>query len=214
VFTSNSLAGQPPSPYQQVLYWKIGEKSSRLVVVNLLSIPVAVVFGIGFFIFVRTLGGAPKFGLSNTEILIFLIGIIIVLALHEFVHGVLMQSFGAKPRYGFFVKGLMFYAKAPGYAFKRNRYIIIVLGPLVSLSILACLGIVLLSGTPLVWLLALGAIVNASAASADLWITAIVLRYPASAYVVDERDGMRILVPQGDTKVAEKKTETDTACKD
>jgi hypothetical protein len=201
VFTSNSFAGQPPAHYQEVLYWKISEKSSRLVVAKLLSIPVAVVFGIGFFIFARTLGGSPKFGLNTNEILIFLIGIIIVLALHEFVHGILMQRFGAKPRYGFFVKGLMFYAKAPGYAFKRTQYLIIVLGPLVSLSILACLGIVMLSGTPLVWVLALGAIVNASAASADLWIAAIVLRYPASAYVVDERDGMRILVPQGDTKV-------------
>ncbi len=201
MFTSNSHSGKPPSNYKEVLYWKINEKSSRLVMMNLLSIPLALLFGIGFFIFVRMFGGSPKFALSNNDIFIFLTGIIIVIAFHEFVHGVAMQSFGAKPRYGFFLKGLMFYAKAPGYAFKRNQYISIVLGPLVLLSILACLVIVMLSSTSIVWVLALWAIINASAASADVWITAIVLRYPASAYIVDERDGMRILLPQSDTNV-------------
>jgi hypothetical protein len=39
---------------------------------------------------------------------------------------------------------------------------------------------------------------NASAANADVWITALLLNYPAAAYVVDERDGLRILVPSGD----------------
>jgi Putative zincin peptidase len=194
--TLNSLPGKPDSNFKEELYWKISEKSSRLVWLNLLSIPLAVVFGIGFFIFVQLIGRSPKFVLRNDEILIFLIGIVAVLAVHEFVHGLIMQSFGARPRYGFFLKGLMFYAKAPGYAFKRNQYIIIVLGPLVSLTILAGLGIVVLPSAPIGWVIALWAIINASAANADLWITTIVLRYPASSYVVDERDGMRILLPQ------------------
>lgn len=137
---SNSLSSKLPADYKEVLYWKITEKSSRLAMMNFLSIPLAFVFGAGFFIFVRLFGKSPKIALSNNEILIFIIGTIIVLALHEFVHGIAMQSFGAKPTYGFFLKGLMFYAKAPGYAFKRNQYITIVLGPLVILSILACMG--------------------------------------------------------------------------
>ena len=199
MFTSNAISGEPLSNYREVLCWKISEESSRLVMMNLLSIPLAVVFGIAFFLFVLMFGGLPQFALSDNGILIFLIGVVIVLALHEFVHSVLMQSFGAKPRYGFFAKGLMFYAKAPGHAFKRNQYILILLGPLVGLSILACFGIIMLPSTQFVWIFAIWAIVNSSATNADLWITAIVLRYPASAYVVDERDGIRILLPQGDT---------------
>jgi hypothetical protein len=144
-------------------------------------------------------GGSPQLALSNQELFIFLIGIPIVIALHELVHGIVMQSFGARPRYGFWKKGLMFYAKAPGYAFKRNQYALIVLAPLLSLSVLICLGIFLLARNSIVWVLALWAIVNASAANADVWITALVLRYPRSAYVVDERDGMRILLAEGDT---------------
>ncbi len=93
----------------------------------------------------------------------------------------------------------MFYAKAPGHAFKRDQYVIILLSPLVGLSVLAVCGILIQPGTSIVWLLAIWAIINASAASGDLWITAIVLRYPSNVKVVDERDGMRILLPQSDT---------------
>lgn len=190
----NSPLGEPFSNYHEVLYWKIGEQSRRLVAMNLLSILLAVVFGIGFFLFIRVFGGSPSFALSNKGILIFLIGLPIVLALHEFVHGIMMRCYGARPRYGFWMKGLMFYAKAPGHGFKRNQYALIVLAPLIILSAIACLGIVLLSGNSIVWVLALWGIVNASAANADTWITALVLQYPRSAYIVDEQDGMRIFL--------------------
>jgi hypothetical protein len=195
----NSPFGKPPSGYNEVLYWKISEEPSCLVIMNFLPILLAAGFGLGFFILIRVFGGSPQLALSNQEILIFLIGIPIVLALHELVHGIVMQSFGARPRYGFWRKGLMFYAKAPGYTFQRNQYTLIVLAPLVSLSVLMCLGILLLASNSIVWVLALWAIVNASAANADVWITALVLRYPRSAYVVDEQDGMRILLAEDDT---------------
>jgi hypothetical protein len=192
---SNSLSGKPPSNYREVLYWKINEKAGRIAMMNSLSIPLAIVFGIGFYIFVRMFGTSPKIIWDDNAIFIFLIGIPIVLLAHEFIHGVVMQSYGAKVKYGFWGQGLMFYAKAPGYAFKRYQYLIIVLGPLVILSILAGCGIVFLSGTSLVWLFAIWAILNASASNGDLWITAVVLRYPASTYIIDELNGMRIFMP-------------------
>jgi hypothetical protein len=160
----NAPLGKTPSGYNEVLYWKISEEPKRLVIMNFLPILLAIVFGISFFIFIRVFGGSPQLTLSNQGILIFLIGIPIILALHEFVHGIIMQSFGARPRYGFWIKGLMFYAKAPGYTFQRNQYALIVLAPLVSISVLMCLGIFLLASNSIVWVLALWAIVNASAA--------------------------------------------------
>ena len=194
----NSPLGKPPSSYKETLYWKFDEESSRSVIMNFLPILLAILFGIGFYIFIQLFGGSPQLALSNQELLIFFIGIPIVLALHEFVHGLMMHSFGATPRYGFWKKGLMFYAKAPGYAFNRNQYALIVLAPLLSLSVLFCLGISFLASNSIVWVLALWAIVNASAANADVWITAVVFRFPRSAYVIDEQDGMRILLPQSD----------------
>ncbi len=35
---------------------------------------------------------------------------------------------------------------------------------------------------------------NAAGASGDVWMALVVARYPARAYVIDERDGMRIFV--------------------
>jgi hypothetical protein len=89
----------------------------------------------------------------------------------------------------------MFYAKAPGHRFTRRQYLIVVLGPLISLSLLLCAGIGLLAGTSIVWYLALWGVVNASAANADAWIAAVVLRHPVDAHVVDELDGLRVLIP-------------------
>jgi hypothetical protein len=87
----------------------------------------------------------------------------------------------------------------PGYAFQRNQYLVVILAPLVSLSILACLGILVLAGTTMVWMLAVWATINGSAAIGDLWIMTIVLRYPSRAYVIDEHDGMRIFMPDNDS---------------
>ena len=66
-----------------------------------------------------------------------------------------------------------------------------------GLSALAILGMFLLQGSNWVALLALCAIINGSGAAGDLWMASIVLRYPRSAYVVDEKDGMRVLVRRG-----------------
>ena len=82
-----------------------------------------------------------------------------------------------------------------GHAFGRDAYLAIVLGPLVSLSALALIGFLLLAGTSSAWVIALWAVVNAGASNADLRIAALVGRYPRSATVVDERDGLRVLLP-------------------
>ncbi|MGD8406239.1 MAG: DUF3267 domain-containing protein [Anaerolineales bacterium] len=192
--------GKPPPDYKEVRYWKISEKSGRVLIMNLLSVPLAIVFGIGFFVFV-VLFGRPQ-GFTGEILnfgLILIFGIIVVIVLHELAHGIAMQIYGARAKYGFIWKGLMFYATSPGYAFQRDQYIVIILAPLVSLSILACIGILVSAGTPLVWLLAVWATVNGSATIGDLWILTIALRYPSHAYVMDEHDGMRVFMPDNES---------------
>ena len=198
MFPQNSSFDKTPSNYKEFLFWKINQEPGRLFIMNFLPVFLALVFGFGFYIFVQVSGTPPQLSLTNKEILIFLFGIPVTLALHELVHGTVMRSFGARPKYGFWKKGLIFYAKSPGYAFKRNQYVFIVLAPLMSLSVLIWLGIVLSAGNSLVWVLSLWAVVNASSSNVDVWITILVLRYPASAYVVDEREGMRIFLPVDD----------------
>ena len=195
--TASSPPGRPSATYTEALYWRVRDGSGRLVKISLLALPLAAVFGLGFVWMAQHLGKAPKLAWGARDSVVFVIGIVGVLALHECVHGLLMRVFGARPRYGFYARGGMFYAKAPGYRFTRREYLIVVLGPLVGLSLLACAGIGWLAGTSMVWYVALWGVVNASAANADSWIAAVVLQHPADAHVVDELDGLRVLVPSG-----------------
>jgi hypothetical protein len=120
---------------------------------------------------------------------------------HEWVHGLAMQVYGARPKYGIIWKGLMLYATSPGFAYQRNQYLVVILAPLVVLTIMACLGILLLAGSSIVWMIPVYAVVNGGGSIVDVWMSLIVLRYPSHAYVVDERAGMRIFLPASETRI-------------
>jgi hypothetical protein len=140
-----------------------------------------------------SLGKLPsegKYGLSAIGLAF--AGIVLTLILHELIHGLAMRLYGARPRYGVIWKGLMFYATSPGFAYRRNSYIVIALAPFVVISFLVVLGMGLLQGTLWVALLAVCGTINASGAIGDLYMTMIVLRYASTARVIDERDGIRV----------------------
>jgi hypothetical protein len=189
--------GRPPANYREVLYWRISEKLSRVVIINLLSLPFLLLWGVLFFWLASTLGRMPsEFGaLTGSAAWLVFIFLLLLIVLHELVHGLAMRLYGARPRYGFLWKALAFYATAPGYTFPRRQYLTIALAPLVVLSLLAILLMFLLAGTPWVFFIALFATINAASAIGDVWITGIVLHYPPAAYIGDERDGMRIFLP-------------------
>jgi hypothetical protein len=190
---STAVPGPPRAAYNEILHWRIADRPGRLLRINLLALPLGVVFGVGFVWLAQGVGKAPSLAWGARELIIFVAGVLGVLVLHEVVHGVFFRIFGAAPRFGVYRRGGMLYAKAPGFAFTRRQYLVILLGPLVGISLAASSGMGLLSGTPTVWFLALWAIVNASAANADVWMAAVILRYPPAVLVVDERDGLRIL---------------------
>lgn len=194
-------SGSLPSDYQQVLSWKVTGQPIRVITLNILGVLLFVIFGVIFSRLAVSLGKLPlegKFGLSEIGLAIglALVGILLTLVLHELTHSLVMQMFGAKPKYGIIWKGMMFYATSPGYAYHRNNYVVIALAPFVFISILVVLGMWLLQGTLWVALLGICGILNASGAIGDMWMTMIVLRYATTAYVMDERDGIRVFLPK------------------
>lgn len=200
---SISPPGTMPPDYKEVLHWKVTQNIWRVIILNLLALPLGLIIGVVFFIFLFQFGQPPivKFYNSNQFLIMFFLSTAMVLIVHEWVHGITMQAYGARPKYGIIWKGLMLYASAPGYAFRRNQYLVIALAPLVVLSLLACLGILLLAGSVIVWMLPVYAVTNGGGAIGDVWMSLIVLRYPSYAYVVDERDGMRIFLPMREYEV-------------
>jgi hypothetical protein len=191
------ISGSLPDAYQEVLHWSITEKPARAIAAQILGVFSFIIFGVIFFRLAVSLGKLPAHVESGLgEIGLVFVGIVLTLVFHELTHGLVMQLFGAKPRYGILWKGLMLYATSPGFAYSRNRYIVIALAPFVFISTLVVLGMWLWQGTLWVALLALCGIFNASGAIGDMWITLIMLRYPTTAYVMDERDGIRVFLPK------------------
>jgi hypothetical protein len=194
-------SGSLPNDYQEVLYWSVKEKPIRIIAIQILGVLSLVIFGLIFSGLAVSLGKLPsqgEFGLS--EIGSVFAGILLTLVLHELTHGWVMQMFGAKPKYGILWKGLMLYATSPGYTYRRNHYVVIALAPFVLISALVILGMWLSQGTLWVLLLGLCGIFNASGAIGDMWMTIIVLRYATTAYVMDERDGLRVFLPKPEVR--------------
>jgi len=191
-------SGALPENYQEVLSWNVTGKPMRVIALNFVGILLFILFGMVFSRMAGSLGMLPAEGevrLGLVEISLAVVGILLTFVFHELTHGLAMQMFGARPKYGILWKGLMLYATSPGYAYRRNNYVVIALAPFVFISMLVVLGMWVLQGTTWVALLALCGVVNASGAVGDMWMTLIVLRYAAPAYVMDERDGIRVFLP-------------------
>lgn len=121
--------------------------------------------------------------------------LLVIVGLYEGVHGAVMRFFGAQPEFGILWRLGAAYATAPGYAFTRNQFVVIALAPLVVLSLLGGLLLAWLPG----WLIPAAVIflsLNAAGAAGDLWMTVVVLRYPPDAQIMDERDGVRVFLPE------------------
>ena len=192
-------SGVLPNDYQEVLSWKVTGKPRRVIALNVVGLFLFILFGMIFSRLAISLGKLPSdgnFRLGLGEISLAIAGILLTFVLHELTHGLVMQMFGARPRYGIIWKGLMLYATSPGYAYRRNNYAVIALAPFIFISALVVLGMWMLQGTAWVALLGICGIVNASGAIGDLWIAIIVLRHAATAYVMDERDGIRVFLPK------------------
>jgi hypothetical protein len=185
-----------PEGYREVLYWKLSQNRRQLALLNLAGIPLLLLAGALFYGW----GSLHQPGLLGADLgavggLWSLVALALTLVLHELVHGLAIHYFGGRAQYGVIWRGLMFYATAPGYGFQRNQYLVVALAPLVVISLVGLGLLVLPLPAPLAWLAAFAAMINAAGAVGDMWIGLIVLRYPHYAVVVDEKDGMRVLLP-------------------
>jgi hypothetical protein len=186
-----------PEGYREVHYMNVTQRGV-LLWLNLLSLlPLAVssmlVFG-GLIVYhgrigaPLVVGGLPQqvptlvgFGLS-----------LLVLPLHEWIHGLVMRRCGHTARYG--IKWFMLFATSDGGLFRRDEFLRVALAPLVLISVG---GVTLMVFLPmgLAYWVALAVVINAAGAIGDLWMTVVVARFDSSALVRDEEDSIRIFSP-------------------
>jgi hypothetical protein len=114
-----------------------------------------------------------------------------ILVPHEWLHGLAIRYYGGEPRYGVGVAHFILpYAYATtDHEFSRNQFIVVLLTPLVVMTLVGIPLMVLLEWG---WL-AIPLTLNAAGAVADIWMTLIVVSYPAHIRIVDHEAGVRIL---------------------
>jgi len=170
----------------------------KLLMINLLAlIPVVislVFMGLWWMLVLRLRGSiSGGFGVDWPWWLWIIMIFIVSIPLHEFLHGLAIRRAGHKPRYGMMLNKGAFYATADNALFWRNDFIFIALAPLVGITLLGLVLVYLLPDT-FGYYVSLGIIFNAANSIGDLWMTAVVRRYPSTAMVCDEADSIRIYV--------------------
>ncbi len=148
---------------------------------------------------VRDLRGVYSGDVGVPELVLWL-AVILVLPLHEWIHGLAIQWVGHHPRYGAKTVTVgpiklpyILYATADNALFRRFEFIVVALAPVIVITLLG-MGMIYLLPDSLTRFVVVAVIINGSGAVGDLWMTVIALRYPADSLVRDEEDGIRIFV--------------------
>ena len=159
---------------------------------SLLGILLAPVWWMLFVLLVQLVGGEPLGGviISAANIIIGLSFAIIVIFLHELLHGVAVLFTGHLPSFGI----------GPGFAYttchsplKRNAYIFVVLLPLFTINLGAVATGAIWPGA-MGWMLFLS-ILNTMGAGGDVWMFIRLARVPRPTLVVDMASGFAVYAP-------------------
>lgn len=140
---------------------------------------------------VLRLRGAFPGGLIVPSWIGIIAALVIVLPLHEWIHGQAIRWAGHRPRYGMMLSKGALYATSDNALFPRGAFLVIALAPLVVIT-LAGMALVLVLPDNLGYYVALAVVFNAGSAIGDIWMAAAVWRCPSSALVRDEADSIRI----------------------
>jgi len=128
--------------------------------------------------------------LSNVYLFLFLAILLIMMLLHELIHGLFFYIFtGAKPVFGF--KNLSAYAGIPDYYIVKNYYIIACLSPFVILTLIGSI-IFLLSSSAFSAMMFIAVSAHAAGCIGDFWVAVKLLNKPDKTYIND--DGMVIKI--------------------
>jgi hypothetical protein len=158
---------------------------------SLLALAVSGIVGYGLTFAYYALGSPLAIGAlpDSVSLLVGLALLLIVLPLHEWIHGRVIARYGHRPRYGMTWYAL--YATAEGAYFRRDEYLRVLLAPLAVISAVSLLLVLVVPPSLGFWIV-LALAVNATGAAGDLLMALIVRRRDSADLVQDERDGLRI----------------------
>jgi hypothetical protein len=189
---ARSAIHELPSDYHEIRHVELTSDRLLLALNVLAPVPLTLMLvWMAVWWVIVSAGRAPSDPVNIPWWLAIIAIIVIVLPLHELLHGLTIHAVGHEARYGMKLSKGVLYATADKALFRRNEYIAVALAPLVGITLAAML-LMLFVPQGLAYYIGIAAVLNAGGAIGDLWSSAILLRYPSSALVRDEEDGFRI----------------------
>ncbi|MEZ4521072.1 MAG: DUF3267 domain-containing protein [Thermomicrobiales bacterium] len=159
---------------------------------SILGILLVPVWWILFLVVVPILSGVDELNgtISIVNILTVISFILVVVVVHELLHGLAILGSGHLPSFG---AGPGFFYTTCHEPLSRNAYILVVLLPLLAIN----LGSIAVAG---IWPGAMGwalviSIMNTMGAGGDIWMFIRLLRVPRSALIVDMASGYAVYEP-------------------
>ena len=123
-----------------------------------------------------------------TWIVINIAGYLLILPLHELLHGAAFAFWGGKPYYGAKLPFAL-YCSAKNQLFRRNQYIVMGLAPLVVITLAGIIFTLLSPALAAYTIFATAG--NFSGAAGDVWTVMRLLRQPGHALIEDTETGFR-----------------------
>lgn len=137
--------------------------------------------------------GEHSGSLTGGQVLLWLlinaVSYLLILPIHELIHGIAFLLWGGRPYFGTKLP-LALYCSARDQIFSRNYYLVVGLAPFVIITLF---GVLLTLFAPALSVYILFATVgNVAGAAGDLWVVRRLLKQPASVFIEDLETGYRI----------------------
>ncbi len=168
----------------------------QMIPLTMFSLLLLILGGV-FFIALNLIAYTWRTGLHGTTLsggavllwlLINILSYLLILPIHELLHGLTISLWGGKPYYGTKLP-LALFCSAKNQLFPRNYYAVIALVPLVVITLAGIVFTLLAPAlSPYVLLATAG---NVSGAAGDLWMAWRLRKLPAAAFVEDLETGDR-----------------------
>jgi hypothetical protein len=169
----------------------VPERISALARLSLLMLVIGSIFFVGLDIAAYIIRTHALFGRAGGWTLLLwiainILGSIIILPIHEALHGLAITFWGGTPHYGAKLPFAL-YCGARSQLFHRNAYLVVALTPVVVLTLAAV--VFTLFSPVLASYTLLASVSNFSGAAGDVWMAAALLRQPKHVLVEDTQTG-------------------------
>ncbi len=182
-------------PENYVLDYSINLDTDKkmMILLNVMSLVMILPFALGIILYNIFSQSAFEFRLYLTDALITVVGFLVIIMIHEFIHGIFFKlGTDEKVNYKFHIYA--FSASVKGVYFYKKHYLLTGLAPFIIITPILILLMFLLPAYA--YMIYLVIAIHTSGCIGDFYVAYKVLKYPKEALIEDYGVGMNIYKKQ------------------